>query len=103
MGPACLQIDGAVDVQPIPTRGLLHGDGDALGSPASDWPDLMSRMDGVDEDDRLVAVHRVEQVLVTVNESLLLGVVEAARHGVRLAIVKAQTMQQGDQPRAAVA
>ena len=34
---------------------------------------------------------------------LAVGVVEAARHGFRLAIVKAQTMQQDNQPRAAVA
>ena len=91
-----------MEVQPIPARGLLHRDGDALGSPASDWPDLMGRMDGVDEYDRLVGVHRVEQAFVTVNESLLFGVVEAARHGFRLAIVETQTMQQDNQPRAAV-
>ncbi len=40
LSPAGLQIDGAVEVQPIPARGLLHGDGDALRSPASDWPGL---------------------------------------------------------------
>ena len=38
-----------------------------------------------------------------IDEGLLFGVVEAARHRFRLAIVKAQAMQQGDQPRAAVA
>ena len=60
-------------------------------------------MDGIDEHHRLVDLHRVEQVLVIVNESLLFGVVEAPRHGFRLAIVKAQAMQQDNQPGAAVA
>jgi len=63
----------------------------------------MRRMDRIDEDDRFVDADRVEQVLVFVDESLLLGVVEAARHPFRLAIDKAQTMQQSDQPGAAVA
>jgi hypothetical protein len=63
----------------------------------------MDRMDRIDEGDRLVWAHRVEQVLVSVDEGLLPGVVETARHGFRLAIEKAQAVQQGDQPRAAVA
>ena len=63
----------------------------------------MGRMNRIDEHDRLIVAHRVEQVLVCVDEGLLSGVVEAARHGLRLAIAEAKTMQQGDQPRAAVA
>ena len=63
----------------------------------------MGRMNRIDEDDGLVGAHRVEQVLVLIDEGLLFGVVEAARHGFWLAIAKAQTMQHGDQPRTAVA
>ena len=95
--------DGAVDVEPLTAGRLLHRDRDVLASPAAGRPDLMGWMDRIDEDDGLVGAHRVEQVLVFVDEGLLFGVVEAARHGLRLAIVEAQTMQQGDQPRAAVA
>ena len=60
-------------------------------------------MNRIDEGDGLIGAHRVEQVLVFVDEGLLFGVVEAARHGLRLAIVEVQTMQQRNQPRAAVA
>ena len=63
----------------------------------------MGRLNRIDEGDRLVDAHRVEQVLVLVDESLLFGVVEAARHRLRLAIVEAQAMHQGNQTRAAVA
>jgi hypothetical protein len=55
--------------------------------------------DGSDEpheNDSLVAAHGVEQVLVSVDEGLLDGVVETSRHGFRFAIVKAQTMKQSD-------
>ena len=92
-----------MDVQPVTARRLLHRDGDIPASPAAGRPDLMGRMNRIDEDDRLVGAHRVEQVLVSIDEGLLFGVVEAARHRLRLAIVKAQTMQQGNQTRAAVA
>jgi hypothetical protein len=55
-------------------------------------------MNRINEEDGLFDAHRVKQVLVFVDEGLLVGVVEPARHGLRLAIVKAQAMQQRDQP-----
>jgi hypothetical protein len=56
--------------------------------------------DGSDEPHRRTRPprHRVEQILVLVDEGLLFGVVEVARHPFRLAGVEAQTMQQSDQP-----
>ena len=97
------QIDDAVDIEPLTARRLLHRDGDVLAGPAASRPHLMGRMNRIDEGDRLVDAHRVEQGLVFVDEGLLFGVVEAARHGLRFAVVEAQTMQHGDQPRAAIA
>ncbi len=92
-----------MDVEPLTAGRLLDRDRDVPASPAAGRPHLMGRMDPVDKGDGLIDAHRVEQVLVAIDESLLFGVVEAARHGLRLAIVKAQAMQQGDQARAAVA
>ena len=63
----------------------------------------MGRMNRIDEDDGLVGAHRVEQVLVLIDEGLLSGVVKAAWHGLRLPVVEAQTMQQGDQAGTAIA
>jgi DDE superfamily endonuclease len=63
----------------------------------------MGRMNRIDEDDGLVGAHSIEQILVLIDEGLLFVVVEAAPHRLRLAIVKAQTMRQGNQTRAAVA
>ena len=100
---AGFKIDGAVDIEPVTARRLLHRDGDVLAGPATGRPHLMGRMNRIDKGDGLIDAHRVEQVLVFVDEGLLLGVVEAARHRFRLAIVKAQAMQQRDQPRAAIA
>ena len=100
---AGLQIDGAVDIEPLTARRLLHRKGEVLAGPAAGRPHLMGRMNRIDEGDGLIGAHRVEQVLVFVDERLLFGVVEAARHGLRLAIVEVQTMQQRNQPRAAVA
>ena len=88
---AGFQIDGAVDIEPVTARRLLHREGDVLASPAAGRPHLMGRMNRIDEGDGLIDAHRVEQVLVFVDEGLLFGVVEAARHGLRLAIVEAQT------------
>ena len=88
----------AFNVQPLAAGRLLHRDGDVLARPAASRPDRMSRMDHIDESDRLIGAHRVEQVLVFVDEGLLSGVVEAARHGLRLAIVEAQAMQQAISP-----
>ena len=41
-------------------------------------------MNRIDEGDGLIGAHRVEQVLVSVDEGVLFGVVESARHGFRL-------------------
>jgi hypothetical protein len=49
----------------------------------------MGRMNRIDENDGLILVHRVEQVLVFVDEGLLFGVVEVARRLFRLALVEA--------------
>ena len=92
-----------MDVQPVTARRLFHREGDVLAGPAAGRPYLMGRMNRIDEDDGLIDAHRVEQVLVFVDEGLLLGVVEGARHPFRLAIVKVQAMQQRDQPRMAIA
>ena len=100
---AGFKIDGAVDVEPLTARRLLHRDGDVLAGPAAGRPYLMGRMNRIDEDDGLVGAHRVEQVLVLIDEGLLSGAVKAARHGLRLAVVEAQTMQQGDQAGTAIA
>src|SRR3974390_1468373 len=102
-GLAGFEIDGAVDIEPLASRRLLDGNRGALASPATNRSDLVGRMNRIDEDNSFVGAHRVEQVLVFVDEGLLSGVVEAARHGLRLAIAEAKTVQQGDQPRAAVA
>src|ERR1700730_17225493 len=92
-----------MDVQPVTAGRLLHCDGDVLASPAAGRPHLMGRMSCVEEQDRLIRANRVEQVLVSADVGLLFGIVEAARHGFRLAIVEAQTMHQRDQTGMAVA
>ncbi len=61
---AGFQIDGAVDVEPLTAGRLLDGDRDIPASPAAGRPDLMGRMNRIDESDGLVGAHRVEQVLV---------------------------------------
>ena len=58
----------------------------------------MGRMNRIDEDDGLIDAHCVEQVLVFVDEGLLLGVVEGARHPFRLAIVKVQACSNAISP-----
>ena len=58
----------------------------------------MGRMNRIDERDRLIGAHCIEQVLVFVDESLLPGVVETARHGFRLAIVEARRCSKAISP-----
>ena len=90
-------------MEPRAARRLRHREGEVLAGAAAGRPHLMGGMNRIDEGDGLIGAHRVEQVLVCVDERLLFGVVEAARHGLRLAIVEVQTMQQRDQRGAAVA
>ena len=52
----------------------------------------------VGEHHRLVVGQRPQQPLVGVNEGLLFGRVELARHRLGLAVFQSQTMQQRDQP-----
>ena len=101
-GLSGLQIDRAVQVQPVsPGR---RGKRAALSArqPASIGLGLVGRMDGVDVDDRLVRAERVAQVLVRVDELLLGFRVDPVRHGFRLLPVEADAVHQLDQPGAAI-
>ena len=52
---AGLQIDGAVDIEPLTARRLLHRKGEVLAGPAAGRPHLMGRMNRIDEGDGLTA------------------------------------------------
>ena len=62
----------------------------------------MGGMHRVGEHHRLVVGQRLQQPLVGVDEGLLFGRVEFARHRLGLAVFQSQTMQQRDQPGAAL-
>src|SRR3954471_21165420 len=82
--------------------GLVDRDLDLLGRPAAHWPCPMGGMHGVGEQHCFVVGQRLQQPLVGVDEGLLFGRVELARHRLRLAMFQPQTMQQRNQPGAAL-
>ena len=61
----------------------------------------MGRMHGVREQHGLVVAQGIQELLITPDESFLLGFVELARNDIRLVIFEPQAMQQRDQSRTA--
>lgn len=90
---AGLKIDGAVDVETVAATGLLDGELDLLGRPASDRADIMGRVDCIDKEDRLVGVERVQQRLIGSDIGRLLGWRKLARDRLRLAVLQPQAVQ----------
>ena len=90
---AGLKVDGTMNVQVLAPGRLFDGDCNVLRSPTPGGAHLMRGMNGIDEHHRLIRSHIIEKVLVACDEGLLLGITEAARHLVGLAVVEAQAMQ----------
>jgi hypothetical protein len=61
----------------------------------------MGRMHRVREQHGFIFAKRIQQFLITGDESALLVFIKPARNDLRLVIFKAKTVQQRDQPRAA--
>ena len=96
-----LQVDGAMDVQPLPPAALPDRDRNILRRPAADRAHRMRRMHRVSKQDRLVGLQLVEQRFILLNESRLLLRVQLARDRLRFAVFHAESVQQSNQPRAA--
>jgi hypothetical protein len=62
----------------------------------------MRRVHGVRKNHRLIRAKRIQQLLVSVDEPLLLARIQAAAHRFGLFVFKAEPMQQRDQSRAAL-
>jgi len=77
-------------------------DRDLFGRPAAHRPRPMGGMRRVGEHHRLVVGQRLQQRSVGVDEGFLFGRVELARHRLGPAVFQSQTMQERDQPGAAL-
>ena len=87
--PARLQIDRAINIERLAAGCLFDRDRNTLRCPTSRGVHLMYRVHGIDEHNRFIQAHRVEQLLVACNEGLLLCFIEVARGLARLAVVEA--------------
>jgi hypothetical protein len=96
-GLSGLQVDRAVQVQPLAPGRHIDRATLAAWQPPSSGFGLVGRMDGVDVDNRLVRIERVAQILVRVDEPLLDRRVDLARHWFRLLPVEADAVHQLDQ------
>ena len=100
---AGFQVDGAVNVQPLPAAGLFNRDFGVLRRPTAGRPRLVRRMHGIGEQHGFIIAESVEQIFVSRDESLLLRRIKLARQHPGLAIFQVQPRQQLDQGRAGVA
>jgi hypothetical protein len=101
-GQSGLQVDRAVQVQPLAPGRYVDRATLAARQPPSSGLGLMGRMDGVHVDDRLVCIERVTQILMRVDEPLLDRRVDLVRHWFRLLPVEADAVHQLDQPGLAI-
>jgi hypothetical protein len=96
-----LQVKSAVNVDTLPPAGLLNRQIFFLGRPAANGPRRVRWMYSIQKQHRLVRAKRVQQLLVTGDERLLLFSIELAANDFWLVLFKSKPMQQGDQSGAA--
>src|ERR1700680_3548747 len=96
-----LEVDRAVDIDPLTPARLFDRELLLLWRPAADRPRRMGRMHGVHEQHGLVVAQGIQELVMALDESLLLRYVELARNDIRLVIFEPQAMQQRDQSRTA--
>ena len=100
-GLASLQIDRAVNVDPLTAARLLDRELLLARRPAAGGPRGMGRMYRIRKQHGFVARQGIQEIIVALDERLLLLFVELARNDTRLVILKPQTMQERDQSNAA--
>lgn len=84
------QVDGAVDVQPVPSAALFHRDRRILRSSATNRAHGVGRMRRIDEDHRFISGELVHAGLVLLDETGLLHRIQLAGYRFRLAVFHAK-------------
>src|SRR3974390_2290324 len=99
---AGLKVDRAVNVEALAPARLLDGEIFLGRRPAADRTRRVRWMHRVHEQHGLVGTKRIQKILVSLDERLLLFHVELAPDRLGLAVFEPEPMQQSDEPRAAL-
>jgi len=95
------EVDRAVNIDPLTPARLFDRELLMFWRPAADRPRRVGRMHGVREQHGLVVAQGIQELFITLDESLLLLFVEPAWNDSRLVIFEPQAMQQRYQSRTA--